>query len=1653
MKQMVLILALTIVFDLTSLRVSQAAPDVNNQMGATNITAGRARLQGTLVGGGPADVVVYWGPGDGGTNRENWRHKSEVKDVQNGAAFSITAENLIYGQTYFYRCFASNAGGEAWSSATSRFTTLKPLNPNTGTNERPVLTVKNGLVCWYDAAVGVSTDDRGVVQSWKDLSGHEHHGTRTAGSPVLAENQLNSKPAVQFRTLNGACGFNLDGPFFVEQQYVVVRSPNAAWNNDGCFLGRRWKRSSSYRLSRNTTAFWGDQYPVTVSKNGKPVRGQPFNLGPITEYMILKIDVNDGDISKNTYQIGMGDLASCDCDIAEILGFQTSLSQTDEELVGSYLAAKYGIATPYPDSAGMTSAASLTNASISDQSSTLDPSTVSLNTTLTCPGAMYDVRVYWGTTDGGTDASLWEHSAPVGTFTNTISTKLSHTITGLTPGMRYYVTVRGINVVDSIWADKSLAFRPGVASVESPVPKLIVRKGLACWFDAAAGVSADEKGVIQTWNDLSGNEHHASIGGGSAPVVVANQINSRPAVQFRKGWLALAGTVFAKEHYVVIRSPGPKWNGAGGLLGRLKGRGSSYNTWGQDTGFWTDVSPAAISRNGTVLPGPAFDCSPLTQFMILRIVVNGANAMEASYTIGNNDGLASCDFDVAEILGYESILSPADQALVGRYMATKYGIDTAYPPLPKALSEIAPGETASLKYKTWRHSGSLFLLTTPDGANLPASAVEENFPVLVRLNKDWFNFSEARSRGEDLRFTTSNGVPLSYQIDHWDAEAGMASIWVRVPIIRGNSHQEIKIYWGQAEALSESNGPAVFNKSNGYLSVWHMNEPASDDAGLVPASDKGSTPASGMIGLSRHFADGKGISGGEKITFFPFASSPHTSEAWFKADRFNTTILSWGKLDGVALRVSTTPAQIQVESGRKRYLATSILPKSEWNHVALTYDGQSEQIYVNGRLDLPTATQSTLEVMTPVRMQIGERFIGDLDEVRISKVARTADWIKLQYENQKPLQTLVGPLVQTGADFSVSEKRLPLIEGQSATVSAKAGGAQKVYWIIKQGVSENVVALDRFTYTLQSGRVTGDQSFVLQWKAVYADGVKTFDIPVTIQEEIPDPVYRVQSPADWDGRQTIEVVTQISNLSEMQAKQASELTYQWTVPDLVEAREITPGKLTLKRSRNSGTLNVSVAVSNGGKPVTQQIRIKVTEPKTDPWVQRIPDKDEKPEENQFFARDDKNEGTLYYNGSLDKPADAAFLKVYADDKLFKSQTQPVAVDKKYAFTMKLKPGLVKYRVEFGTTNGAVETLLQTVGNLVCGDAYLINGQSNALATDTGEQSPAETSEWIRSYGRPEGDDKGPHVNLWCHPVWKAQKGEKAELGWWGMELAKRLVESQKMPIFVVNGAVGGTRIDQHQRNEADPTDLKTIYGRMLWRVRQAKLTHGIRAVLWHQGEADQGADGPTDGYGSDTYQRYFLEMQAVWKNDFPNVRHYYLFQIWPNACSQGGGHGDMLREVQRTLPRLYSNMDIISTLGIQPPGGCHYPLVGWSEFARLVQPLIERDFYGRKVNEAITPPNLQRVTFTNGARDEIRLEFDQPVNWDHSLASQFYLDESKNNVVSGVVDGNALHLQLKTPSMATKITYLKEMNWSQDKLLKGANGIAALTFCDVSIAP
>ena len=197
-------------------------------------------------------------------------------------------------------------------------------------------------------------------------------------------------------------------------------------------------------------------------------------------------------------------------------------------------------------------------------------------------------------------------------------------------------------------------------------------------------------------------------------------------------------------------------------------------------------------------------------------------------------------------------------------------------------------------------------------------------------------------------------------------------------------------------------------------------------------------------------------------------------------------------------------------------------------------------------------------------------------------------------------------------------------------------------------------------------------------------------------------------------------------------------------------------------------------------------------------MQRTPGATEKPVNNQFYARDpNTGMGTIYYNGTQSGSPDTVFLKIYTTETgsdVPYSTLRQTLVGGAYAFTAPIAAGKATYKLVYGTTTGGVDTPVgSAVTNMVCGDAYIIDGQSNALATDNAAPNDPTTDPWIRTYGISRG---------WGYAI---SKGSEMQLGLWGWYLAKYLTATYNMPVCIINGAVGGTRIDQHQPNPADHT--------------------------------------------------------------------------------------------------------------------------------------------------------------------------------------------------------------------------------------------------------
>jgi hypothetical protein len=325
----------------------------------------------------------------------------------------------------------------------------------------------------------------------------------------------------------------------------------------------------------------------------------------------------------------------------------------------------------------------------------------------------------------------------------------------------------------------------------------------------------------------------------------------------------------------------------------------------------------------------------------------------------------------------------------------------------------------------WKYSREIILNTTASGADIAGSLVD--FPVLIRLNAANFNFSQAAGSGVDLRFSKSdNTTPQVFAIEYWDSSAASAALWVKVDTIHGNNTmQGIVMYWG-GPANPASNAAAVFDTANGFAGVWHLTDSSlAHRIDATPDRHDGTTQAyngdeqkQGIIGNADSLdTRDDAINAGD----IPLTTA-FTLSLWIKAASY----VPWAHLIAKAsdpvsappwltwgLQLDSAPAPhisltVTTEQGDSSIETASTLPLEEWMYVAGTFDGSRLRLYVNGNCETD-APYSGAIVENANPAYIGklqgspeQRFNGVIDEVRISRVARGNDWLRLCYENQRP---------------------------------------------------------------------------------------------------------------------------------------------------------------------------------------------------------------------------------------------------------------------------------------------------------------------------------------------------------------------------------------------------------------------------------------------------------------------------------------------------------------------------------------------------------------------------------------------------------------------------------------------------------------------------
>jgi hypothetical protein len=342
---------------------------------------------------------------------------------------------------------------------------------------------------------------------------------------------------------------------------------------------------------------------------------------------------------------------------------------------------------------------------------------------------------------------------------------------------------------------------------------------------------------------------------------------------------------------------------------------------------------------------------------------------------------------------------------------------------------VDPQDTIVVTNTDWKYSCRIHLNTTQSGADVSRNV--PRFPIVIRLTKDNFNFSQADVNGNDIRFARNDTIPLVFEIEQWDAKNNRAEIWVKVDTIYGNNNiQFITIYWGNRVAQSSSNSAAVFDTSDKFIGVYHLNEDPSSGANSLKdrtinryhatAGGKMTSENSvtGVIGKSLQFdgiddfleAGNVSIPGTYSMGLWVKLDTLESPQRFIFKDSSYT--LWYTNKDSSSVRVehfsNTTWWKGLLEDGGKR----APLPQNEWCYLCGTFDGSVIRLYING---VEVSRSSEISIIPEVNSKIlyfGKAwdidFIhGYMDEIRLEGTARSVDWIRLCYMNQRSDDKLI----------------------------------------------------------------------------------------------------------------------------------------------------------------------------------------------------------------------------------------------------------------------------------------------------------------------------------------------------------------------------------------------------------------------------------------------------------------------------------------------------------------------------------------------------------------------------------------------------------------------------------------------------------------------
>jgi len=317
-----------------------------------------------------------------------------------------------------------------------------------------------------------------------------------------------------------------------------------------------------------------------------------------------------------------------------------------------------------------------------------------------------------------------------------------------------------------------------------------------------------------------------------------------------------------------------------------------------------------------------------------------------------------------------------------------------------------------------------------------------NFPLLVTtIDSDLAG--KAQTDGDDIIFMDDKGEAsqLFHEIESFDINSGELVAWVNIPVLSSAADLKIFMYYGNPDCTNQEFPESVWDAY--YCGVWHLNDFYDSTINGNDGVNHGTDDCTGKIGRGKDFIESNKdyISLGDMPEPADDSISTATFEVWI-----NPEIGAWGNLI-CKLDTSYEPDRKSynfnvLDTGEFRFSAQSgtwvpsdnivrfttnepLMATNTWQQIVIVIDLSTSDvgtgiIYYNGEIQpsntivLGSPPNHFYDV--PLEERLGKYtpetggphiFDGSMDEVRISKVCRSREWITTQFNNQNDVSSFL----------------------------------------------------------------------------------------------------------------------------------------------------------------------------------------------------------------------------------------------------------------------------------------------------------------------------------------------------------------------------------------------------------------------------------------------------------------------------------------------------------------------------------------------------------------------------------------------------------------------------------------------------------------------